>query len=87
MIIDFWRGKDVLPSLVINEQIVERVDTFKFLGTTICHSLKWEVNMSHKINKVHQRLDFLGQLKKFGVTGEARLNFYNAIKERVSSRL
>lgn len=45
MIVDFQRGKEVLPPLVINDQIVERVDTFKFLGTTICYTLKWQVNV------------------------------------------
>lgn len=57
MIIDFLRGEVDLSALVIN-------DSFKFLGTTISHTLKWEVITSHIINKAHQRLHFLSQLKK-----------------------
>lgn len=83
MIIVLRRGKEVFPPMVINDQIVERVDTFKFLGTTICHTLMWEVNISYIINKAHQRLHFLWQLKKFGVIVEAMLYFYSATVESV----
>ena len=46
---------------------VERVGSFRFLGTIISSSLKWGDNLSCIIKKAHQRLFFLRQLRKFGV--------------------
>jgi len=58
MIVDF-RKKAVrhLP-LSINDQIGERVTSFCLLGTTIHQSLSWDMNISHIVNKAHQRLFF-----------------------------
>ena len=83
MIIDFRKGEINHSPLVINNQTVERVDTFKFLGNTICSSLKWEVNTNHILSKAQQRLYFLRQLKKFGVSAEAMVSFYRATVESV----
>ena len=63
--------------------VYHAVDNCKFLGTTICHSLKWEVNTSNVLSKAHHRLHFLRQLKRFGVTGEAMDHFYRATMESV----
>ena len=81
----FYFGKNIfVPSpLVIDNQPVDWVDSFKFLGTTICRSLKWEVNTNIILGKAHQRLHFLRQLRKFGVTGEAMVHFYRATVESV----
>ena len=81
----FYFGKNIfVPSpLVIEDQPVDWVDSFTFLGTTICRSLKWEVNTNIILGKAHQRLHFLRQLRKFGVTGEAMVHFYRATVESV----
>ena len=52
--------------------------SFKFLGSTICQSLKWEVDTNLTISKAHQRLHFLPQLRTFGVARDAMLQFYRA---------
>ena len=56
---------------------------FKFLGSTICQSLKKEVNTNLIISKAHQRLHFLRQLRKFGVARDAIFQFYRATVESV----
>ena len=84
MIIDF-RRKAVAPHspLVIKGEEVERVSSFKFLGTTIHESLSWDLNTSLIIKKSHQRLYFLRQLKKFKVSKSAMTHFYRATIESV----
>lgn len=83
LIIDFRKNRPVLSPLIIDGQAVERVSSFKFLGTTICQSLKWEVNTNIIISKAHQRLHFLRQLRRFGVARVAMLQFYRATVESV----
>ena len=56
---------------------------FKFLGSTICQSLKKEVNTNLIISKAHQRLHSLRQLRKFGVARDAIFQFYRATVESV----
>lgn len=38
MVIDFQKNENKLKPLEINGQVVERVENFKFLGTTISNS-------------------------------------------------
>lgn len=81
--VDFRRqGKALLP-LSINGAVVERVASFKFLGTIISSSLKWEDNTIAITKKAHQRLFFLRQLKKFGVGCKGMQQFYRATIERI----
>ncbi|XDV31630.1 hypothetical protein PO909_002597 [Leuciscus waleckii] len=76
------RGKSSQP-LHINGEVVERVDSFRFLGTTISSSLKWDDNITNITKKAHQRLFFLRQLRKFGVGCKGMLQFYRAAIESV----
>ena len=71
------------PPLYINGEVVERVTSFRFLGTTIQDSLSWDLNTSVMISKAHQRLYFLRQLKKFRVSQAAMTHFYRATIESV----
>lgn len=64
-------------------QLVERVESFKFQGTTISNSLKWEINTDIIIKKCHQRLYFMHQLKKVRLFQEAIRLFYRAVIESV----
>ena len=44
MIFDFRKEKTEMTPLIINGEEVEMVEDFKFLGTTISSSLRWETN-------------------------------------------
>ncbi len=69
--------------MTINGQDIETVQCFKFLGTTISATLKWDDNLRGIIKKSHQRLFFLRQLKKFGISKVGMFNFYRAVIESV----
>ncbi len=54
------------------------VQCFKFLGTTISAMLKWDDNLRGIIKQSHQRLFFLKQLKKFGISEVGMFIFYRS---------
>ncbi len=83
MVFDFRRRTNVVLPLTINGQDIENVQCFKFLGTTISATLKWDDNLRGIIKKSHQRLFFLRQLKKFGISKVGMFNFYRAVIESV----
>ena len=49
--------------LTINGEVIEIVDCFELLGTTITSSLKWDHNTDIIIRKDQQCVDFVWQLK------------------------
>jgi len=82
LVVDFRKTSSPPHTLSINGVEVERVTSFQFLGTTIQESLSWELNANIKISKA-QRLHFLRQLKKFGVSRVAMTHFYRSTIESV----
>ena len=83
MIIDYRKKKEPITPIFINNECIEIVDSFKFLGTTISSDLKWHSNTKLILKKAHQRLYFLRQLKKFNLNKEIMVNFYRAIIESI----
>lgn len=83
LIVDFRKSAGQHTPICINGQVVEWVDSFRFLGTTIHQSLSWNLNTSLIISKAQQRLYFLRQLRKFGVSQAGMIHFYSATIESV----
>ena len=83
IIVDFRKEKTPIIPLTINNEEVEIVDDFKFLGTTISKDLKWEKNAKLAAKKANKRLFFLRQLKKFRVQQRILILFYRATIESV----
>ena len=83
IIIDFRRNKTPVTPLSINGELVEQVENFKFLGTTISHDLKWDKHVEGSIKKANQRIFFLRQLKKFDVSQRILINFYRSTIESI----
>ena len=83
LIIDFRHNRNDAMPLSIHGEKVEQVLSFKFLGTTIAHDLKWECHVASVIKKAHQRMFFLRQLNKFRVNQKTLLTFYRAIIESI----
>ncbi len=80
MVFYFQRRKNSVSPLTIKGQDIDNVQCFKFLGTTISATLKWDDNLRGIVKKSHQRLFFL---KQFGVSKVDMLNFYRAVIESV----
>ena len=80
MIIDFRKDKMAVTPLAIKGQ-VEIVDSFRFLGTTIANTLKWDINAESIAKKAQQCIFFLRQLKKFRVSKSMLTQSYRAIVE------
>ena len=83
MIIDFRRNPSELAPLLIHGHAIKRVSAFKFLGTTITDSLKWEEHCTRTLGKAKKRLHFLRLLRKFKVKRAVMLQFYKAVIESV----
>ena len=78
MIVDFRKKKIPVEPLTINGAVIDTVDCFKFLGTTISNTLGWDANVEVTAKKAQQRLFFSRQLKKFGLRREILIQFYNS---------
>jgi hypothetical protein len=81
LVADFRSKKTPIQPLVINDQEVEIVESFRFLGSIISCSLKWEDNVTAIRKKAQQRLYFLRQLLE-KVSGQSKsspsvLSFHN----------
>jgi hypothetical protein len=81
LVIDFHKNATEKDPLLIQDDVVERVDSFKFLGTHLADNLSWSNNCSEIAKKARQRLYFLRKLKAFGVSKNILMNFYRAIIE------
>ena len=54
-----------MTPLTNSEQQLELMDSFKFLGTTIANTIKWDINAETIAKKAQKRMFFLRQLKQF----------------------
>ncbi len=83
MTVDFRRNPPALPPLTIMNSTVTAVESFRFLGITISHNMKWDNHIDSIVKKAQQRLYFLRQLRKFNLPQEQLKTFYSAIIESV----
>ena len=59
--------------------------SIKFLGVTIADNLSWSLHADAIAKKAQQRLFFLRQLRKFGMSIESLTNFYRCTIENILS--
>ncbi len=84
IIMDFRRTPPrALPPVIIMNNNVTAMKSFRFLGTTISQDLKWDNHIESMVKKAQQRLYFLRQLRKFHLPQELLKQFYSAIIESV----
>ncbi|MEL6802586.1 MAG: reverse transcriptase domain-containing protein, partial [Bacteroidota bacterium] len=82
MIIDFRRtGCLSLSPLLIGNEEVERVSSFKFLGVTVADDLSWTTNTTSAVKKAQQRLFYLRKLKWAKLPQQLMVNFYHCAVE------
>ena len=85
MVIDFSRNKNTVPPSLINDQTIERVSTYKYLGVEIDDNLKFDECARNKTKKLQQRLFFLRKLNQFRVDRFILQMFYKAVLQSVLS--
>ena len=84
LIVDYRKEKgDTHTPIHINGMVVERVSSFKFLGTHISENLSWTTNTSSLVKKAHQRLFFLRTLRKNHLSADILGNFYRCAIESI----
>ena len=84
MIIDFRRNKNPLAPVLINNEEVERVESYKYLGVTLDNALNWNPHIMTLLKKkLNTRLCFLRTLNSFHVDKTLLCTFYKAIVESV----
>ena len=72
-----------MSPVVLNNEMIQRVDTFKLLGVHISNDLKWGQHVNIISSKAASRLYFLKQLKRAGAGTGDLLCFYNTIVQPV----
>ena len=70
------------PPIHTNGTVVERVESFKFLGVHITNKLNWSTH-TDSVVKVQQRLFNLRRLKKFVLSPKTLTNFYRCTIESI----
>uniref|UniRef100_A0A8C1TE67 Reverse transcriptase domain-containing protein n=1 Tax=Cyprinus carpio TaxID=7962 RepID=A0A8C1TE67_CYPCA len=84
LIVDFRKKKgSTHDPIYINGMVVERVSSFKLLGTTISEDLSWPTNTSSLVKMAHHRLFFLRTLKKNQLSSAILVNFYRCAIESI----
>ena len=64
MIVDFRKQQREQLPIHIDRTIVEKVESFKFLGVHITDKLKWSTHTDSVVKKAQRRLFNLRRLKK-----------------------
>ena len=83
LIIDYRKKQDTHTPLHINGEAVERVSSFKFLGTHISENLSWAINTTAIVKKAQQWLYFLRTLRKVNLSQQHLRSFYRCSIESV----
>ena len=78
MIIDFRKEAHRLTVLKINNEEIDQVSQYKYLGVTINDKLSWSDHCQSLSKKTHQRLFCLRKLKTFQIEKTIMNLFYSA---------
>lgn len=83
IIIDFRILKETVHPISIEDQIVETVHHYKYLGITIDDKLNWHEHIKNVYKKVNQRLYFLRKLRSLNIASHILHIFYTATIQSV----
>ena len=79
MCIDFRKNQRCPKTVYIKGEVVERVDTYKYLDVVFDSKLNWKENINSVLKKVNPRMYCMIKLRSFGVNSDMLVTFYNAI--------
>ena len=83
MIIDFRKTQSTDHPLVIKQEEVRIVHTYKYLGTVIDDKLEWTPNIDTCCKKASQRLFFLRKLRQFRINSTILNLFYQSMIQSI----
>ena len=83
MITDFRTSDVVHPPLYINNEVVEIVHEYKYLGTIIDDKFNFNQNLNTVHKKVNSRIFFLRQLHKLNIDNTILQLFYTSVIQSV----
>ena len=83
MIIDFRRNKNTLQPLTLENEEIERVDHYKYLGVMIDSKLSFSKHVDYIYKKGQQRLYFLRRLRNFSIDKSIMTVFYQTFIQSV----
>ena len=83
LIIDFRIKKSPLCPLLVKNEEVEQVETYKYLGGTIDDKLNWNAHAKTVLKKLNSRLYFLRKLNSFHVEKMLLSLFYKTMLESI----
>ena len=79
MVIDFRKTKTIPDPVILRGENVERVTSYKYLGTTVDQSLSWNENTQIIIKKANSRLYCLRKLHTFNVNRNILQLFFSSV--------
>ena len=85
VIIDFRKKQNKHLAVEIDNQVVEQVDNYKYLGIHVNNKLDWSVHASQVISKINQRMFFVRKLNYFNVDKTLISLFYQAVVQSLIS--
>ena len=85
LIVDFRKNNDVHEPLIIKDEIVQTVNSYKYLGVFIDDKLSFTENVQYLYNRCSRRMCYLRQLADIKVTTEILGLFYKSIIESTLS--
>ena len=76
MIFYFNKTKQFSTRLILNNNTIEQVKSFKLLGTFITDDLKWNKNTQFLVKRAYSRMELLRQMTKFTTSKKDKLQIY-----------
>ena len=83
--IDFRINKELLNPIQINDQSVNQIESYKYLGVTIDNKLKWDEHALNTFKKANKRVYFLRKLKQFQIDSTLIHLFYQSTIQSILS--
>ena len=81
MIVDYRKRRTEHAPILINGDVVEQVESFKFLGVHITNKLEWSKHTKTVVKRAQQNLFPLRRLKRFGMGPQIHKRFYSCTIE------
>ena len=79
MVVSFSRSYGIYDYLFIDNNVIEKVEDFKYLGTFFSCDLKWQSNTDYIYRKLRQRFYAFSKFKHFKPTSKQKQHFIESL--------